>query len=112
MTLIKGAAENSIIIPAVDGIPALFYGIYFGWGESFQPGFGSEGNVTVDIDLATGDLTIAPQYFGQTLPGPYDYYIYGSGTYNGPVMTLTYSMNFDDTYSDDYVVYTTVFTKQ
>jgi len=109
---VKGTEENTIIIPAVDGIPALFYGIYSGWGESFQPGFGNEGNAIVEVDLATGDLTIAPNYWGQTLPGPYDYFLYGSGYYNGPVMTLTYSLNFDDTYSDDYVVYTTVFTKQ
>ncbi|MBN2762037.1 MAG: hypothetical protein JXR41_03015 [Bacteroidales bacterium] len=109
----KGDAENSIVINTdANGVPGLFYGIYAGWGEAFQPGFGNEGNAVVDVDLATGDLTIAPQYWGQTLPGPYDYFLYGSGYYNGPVMTLTYSMNFDDTYSDDYYVYTTVFTKQ
>jgi len=35
---IKGAADNSIIIPATAGIPALFGGIYSSWGEAFQPG--------------------------------------------------------------------------
>lgn len=107
----KGATDNSLIIKAVDGIPGLFGGIYTSWGEAFQAGFGNDGNVLVDVDLNTGDLTIEPQYFGQTLPGPWDYFIYGSGYYNGPTMNLTYSLNFDDTYSDDYEVYTTVFTK-
>lgn len=109
--VVKGDTENSIVIKAEAGIPGLFGGVYTSWGESFQPDFGNEGDVIAVIDLNTGDVTIEGQYFGQTLPGPYDYYIYGAGTYNGYMMKLTYSMNFDDTFSDDYAVYTTVFTK-
>ena len=83
-------------------------GIYDGlftlaWGEVFQPGFGNEGLVKISLN-SDGTVNMPGQYMGQTLPGPYDYWINGSGTYNicEKTITLTFALQFDDTYTSNY----------
>lgn len=83
-------------------------GIYDGlftlaWGETFQAGFGNEGLVKISLN-SDGTVNMPGQYMGQTLPGPYDYWINGSGTYNicEKTITLTFALQFSDTLTNDY----------
>ena len=84
------------------------YGVYSElfnnfWGEVFQPGFGNEGIVLM-IDNGDGTVTIPCQYMGQTLPGPWDYWIGGSGTYSAcdETLNLSYGLQWDDTCTTNY----------
>ena len=103
-TMTVGDNPNELL---VEGI---YYGLFNYWGEAFQPGFGNEGLVTITLN-ADGSVTFPDQYVGQTLPGPYDYYYNGSGSYSlcDKTITLSFAMQFDDTYSDDYQPATIVF---
>ncbi len=99
-----GMGENELIVEGVYGdLFALF------WGETFQPGFGNEGLVTIVLN-EDGSVTIPEQYMGQTLPGPYDYWINGNGSFNlcEKTITLSFALQFDDTFSDDYQASTVV----
>lgn len=87
---------KTIILKAVDGIPALYPSIFTAWGEIFQPGFGNEGDIKVLINLDNGGVTIPYQYWGQTLPGPWTYYISGDGLWEGFGKTMTIVTGFDD----------------
>lgn len=62
-------------------VSGIYYGLFDYWGEEFQTGFGNEGLVKIYLN-SDGTVTLPNQYAGQTLPGPYDYYYNGSGTYN------------------------------
>jgi hypothetical protein len=103
-TISKGTDENTIVFPVDAGLPSLMKWLFEGWGETFQAGFGNEGRVIMQLDLLTGAVTIDCQYWGQTLPGPYDYWIDGSGTWEGfnQSMTFNYGMHWDDACDTDY----------
>lgn len=109
-----GAEENTIVFSATDGIPALMGPLFTGWGETFQPGFGNEGNIIITLDLSTGGVNILGQYFGQTLPGPWDYWFSGTGSWEGinRTMTIDYGLHWDDTYSTFYNASTVTLSKQ
>jgi hypothetical protein len=82
-----------------DKYPGLLQSVYKGWGETFQPGFGLEG--AIDLTLGMGDGTISlntGEYWGRTLPGPYDYWYVGSGNWDGCTSTITlhFEMHWDD----------------
>jgi len=106
--------STTITFPVDNGIPSLMSALFEGWGEAFQANFGNEGRVIMQIDTLTGAVTIGAQYWGQTLPGPYDYWILGSGTWEGfnKSMTFDYGMHWDESYSDDYNHSTMTITKQ
>jgi hypothetical protein len=99
--------EDISVAAGTDG-ELIITGIYDGlftlaWGEVFQPGFGNEGLVKISLN-SDGTVNMPGQYMGQTLPGPYDYWINGSGTYNicEKTITLTFALQFDDTYTSNY----------
>lgn len=96
VTFVKGTG-NVIIAKASGGIPAFLSKVFTGWGEVFQPGFGNEGDIKLQIDLLTGVITIPLEYWGQTLPGPYDYDQNGSGFWSGcgAASTLSFDMLMD-----------------
>ncbi len=87
--------DNVIRVKAVpDGDvfhPPFLSKVYEGWGETFQKGHGNEGDVLLHIGLLDGSITIEHDYWGQTLPGPYDYWTGGGGTWSG----CTGMMNID-----------------
>ncbi|MBS0010972.1 MAG: hypothetical protein KFF49_06160 [Bacteroidales bacterium] len=92
VTFVAGTEDNEIVVEAdADGYPAFLSEVFKGWGETFQPGFGPEGAITIVINL-NGTLSIGFDYWGQTLPGPYDYWYFGSGNWSG---CGTPSMDFD-----------------
>ena len=66
-----------------DYLPPFLSKVYEGWGERFQTGFGLEGDVLLHIGLLDGSVVIDNDYWGQTLPGPYDYWTGGDGTWSG-----------------------------
>jgi len=91
---------SSWMIEATDNpneylISGFFKDLFTEWGEVFQEGFGYEGKVLM-IDNGDGTVTIPCQYMGQTLPGPWDYSMSGTGTYSSCDKTLTISSAFDD----------------
>ena len=65
------------------------------WGESWQTGFGNEGKVLM-IDNGDGTVTIPCQYVGQTLPGPWDYSMNGSGVYSACDKSLSLTIYLSD----------------
>lgn len=96
MTL--GDEENELI---VEGI---YEGLFtLAWGEVFQPGFGNEGLVSMFMS-EDNSIVIPEQYMGQTLPGPYDYWMAGDGSYDpcANAITLSFALYFDDTYAGPY----------
>ncbi len=114
-SITKGADENTIVIPCINGTPSLMGPLFQGWGELFQGGFGQEGRVILELDLNSGAVTISCQYWGQTLPGPYDYWILGEGTWEGinQSMTFGYGIQWDDACDGDGYNYSSMtITKQ
>lgn len=114
-TFTEGTETNTVVIPAGQ----LFNGtLVDSWGEHWVSGFGNEGSVNVELNLNNGYVTIPGQFWGRSDTdagdGPWDYYIIGEGSWEGfnETMTITYHFNFDESQSDDYLVYTTVLTKQ
>lgn len=115
ITFTAGTAPNTIIFPVnADGIPALMSGLFISWGEAFQAGIPPAGNLTATIDLNSGAVTIDCQYFGQTLPGPWDYWFSGEGTWEGfnKSMTISYGLQWDETCSTNYNPSSITLTKQ
>lgn len=92
VTFVAGDEDNEIVAEATGGIPAFLGGIFTGWGETFQPGFGPEGDITIIVN-ENGSLSIPFTYWGQTLPGPWDYWYFGSGLWSG--CGAAPSMEFD-----------------
>ena len=95
VTFVAGAGADEIVLEAVDGIPIILGGVFTGWGEVFQPGFGLEGDIILIVN-ANGTISISLDWWGQTLPGPYDYDYTGEGTWSGcgdaPSMNFTVHM--------------------
>ena len=108
--LTAGATMTAGTEPGELIVSGIYYGLFDYWGEEFQTGFGNEGLVKIYLN-SDGTVTLPNQYAGQTLPGPYDYYYNGSGTYNvcEKTITLSFAMQFDQSYSDDYQASTIVF---
>lgn len=96
VTFIAGAGPNDILVEAIDGIPGFFSFVFTGWGETFQAGFGPEGDIFLVIN-ANGSLSLGLEYWGQTLPGPYDYWYFGEGNWDGcgDAPTMSFSFNLD-----------------
>lgn len=92
--------ETTIAIETdADGYPGLLQSVYKGWGETFQPGFGLEGAIHVTVGTGDGTLSLnTGEYWGQTLPGPYDYWYVGSGNWDGCTssISLSFEMHWDD----------------
>lgn len=95
ITLTISKVDNSTIAIETDaeGYPGLLQSVYKGWGETFQPGFGLEGAIHVTVGGAGGLTLNTGEYWGQTLPGPYDYWYSGSGNWDGCTSTIT--LDFD-----------------
>ena len=92
---------NSVVFPANDsGDPWFMTSTFAGWTEKFQAGFGNEGDIMATF-ADNGAVTIPEQYWGRTLPGPYDYWVRGSGTFDQCTMTVTITSLFVS-YYDDY----------
>ncbi len=113
ITMVDAGDGKLKMVSSEVGLPPVMSWIFIGWGERFQPGFANQGNIIIVPNLNSGGVTIPDQYWGQTLPGPYDYWINGSGNWEGinQTMTINYAMDFDDSYSDDYKPCTMVLTK-
>lgn len=98
VTFVAGAAANEIVAEATAGIPAFMAGVFTGWGESFQATFGPEGDISIFIN-ANGSVSIPWTYWGQTLPGPYDYWYWGNGDLTwsgcGAAPTMVFKVNLD-----------------
>lgn len=93
-----GVGENELMI---SGIYDRLWNVF--WGETFQPGFGNEGFVSMILS-PDNSIDIPSQYMGQTEPGPWDYWMKGSGTYDPCTLsiTLSYDLYFDDTTSGSW----------
>ncbi len=97
VTFEKGAG-NVIIAKASGGIPAFLSQVFTGWGESFQAGYGNEGDILLFIGLLDGSVSGTGEYWGQTLPGPYDYWQVVGGNWNGcgaaPHLSVSYGLDW------------------
>lgn len=95
---------GSIIFAATDGIPEYWDFVFENWGEVFQAGYGLEGDVIVDFNLNTGSVGSGCVYWGQTLPGPWDYWVSSNGSWDGITETIDFTLGFqfDDTCTDDW----------
>ncbi|TFH39691.1 MAG: hypothetical protein E4G95_00405 [Bacteroidia bacterium] len=98
ITFIAGSAANEIVAKATAGIPAFLGGVFTGWGEVFQADYEPVGDISIFVN-ANGSLSIPWTYWGQTLPGPYDYWYWGNGTMVwsgcGAAPTLRFDINLD-----------------
>lgn len=98
VTFEKGTG-NVIIARANAGIPAFLSQVYIGWGETFQDGYGFEGDVYMTMGLLDGSISgTGDNYWGQTLPGPYDYWQVVVGNWNGcgaaPHMSISFGLDW------------------
>ena len=99
--VIEKENETTIRAKAVSGHPPFLQAVYAGWGETFQPGHGLEGDVLINVGLNDGSLSLdLGTYWGQTLPGPYDYWYSGDGGWDGCKTELT--VNFNMHWSQDF----------
>lgn len=94
--VVAGAVENQLLLKAVGRVPALYHSLFTGWGEDFQVGIGQEADIFVDVNLDNGGLSVLNQYFGQTEPGPWDYYLDGSGLWDGFTKSMTLTITVGD----------------
>ena len=100
--VVAGTAANQIVVKAdAAGIPTLLGQVFIDWGENFQAGanFAPNGDITLTLNLTNGTVQIPFTYWGQTVPGPWDYWYFGTGTWDGcgatPKLTLTVSLDYD-----------------
>lgn len=112
LTAVAGPTATSITFMPSGGLPAIQAPIFIGWGELFQDGHAPNGAITFELNLNTGGISFA-HYWGQTLPGPYDYWISGEGLWSGVdrSINLTCWMQWDDSYSYTYNETVLVLTK-
>lgn len=106
VTFIAGAEDNEIVAEAdASGFPAFMSEVFIGWGETFQPGFGPEGDITIVVN-ENGSLSMGLDYWGQTLPGPWDYWYFGSGLWSGcgaaPSMEFDFNLDWDGSETAQY----------
>lgn len=74
-------------------LPPFMQSVFKVWGERFVAGKGNEGDVLLHMDLASGKLYIENDFWGQTLPGPYNYWTGGDGTWSGCDTTMVIHFN-------------------
>lgn len=100
LTAVAGPTATSITFMPIDGLPAIQSPIFISWGELFQTGFAPDGAITFELNLNTGGVSFK-HYWGQTLPGPYDYWINGEGLWSGvdKSMNVTCWMQYSDAYT-------------
>ena len=93
--------ETTIRAKAIGGVPPFLQGVYNGWGETFQADFGLDGDVLISVGLENGALSLTTgEYWGQTLPGPYDYWYSGNGSWDGCSESLV--VDFQMYWSTDF----------
>ncbi len=93
--------ETGLLIKAIDDpntdggeyLPQILKDVYTGWGERFQKNKGDEGNVYLNVGLLNGNITVKDAHWGQTLPGPYDYWCDGGGSWSGCTNNLSFTFN-------------------
>ena len=106
VTTIRGAGADEIVLEAsAEAYPQLLSNVFIGWGETFQPGFGNEGDIILHLNELNGAITIELDYWGQTLPGPYDYWTTGGGSWSGcggTTMTINFGLDWDETGTAQY----------
>lgn len=99
VTLVKGAGADEIRIKGSAGMPGLMSKVFIDWGEAFQAGIAPAGDVILRVNVDNGVVSIPFTYWGQTLPGPYDYWHFGAGNWSGcgakPTITLTIKLDYD-----------------
>lgn len=83
VTIARGSGNDDIVIQPAGGAPGLLGQVFIDWEEEFQDAFPPAGAITLKINLNNGVVTIPFDYWGQTLPGPWDYWYFGSGTWDG-----------------------------
>lgn len=101
---IEAVDETSVLAKADAGNPPFLRQVYEGWGELFQTGFGMDGNVLLHIGLSDGTVSLDKgTYWGQTLPGPWDYWYAGSGKWSGcdGYIEVNFEMHWDTDDFDD-----------
>lgn len=116
-TTAAGATADELVFEVdAGGLPAFYESVYLGWGEYFIAGHGNDGNVYGTMNMTTGDITIATQYWGATNWGvlydpPYKYHISGEGFWGG---NLSFYLKYKFRGDDEGVWYTwdAIFTKQ
>lgn len=105
VTFIAGDAADEIKVEATAGTPAFMSEVFLGWGETFQAGFGLEGDIVITIN-ENGSLSMGLDYWGQTLPGPWDYWYFGSGLWSGcgaaPSMDFDFNLDWDGSQTAQY----------
>jgi hypothetical protein len=116
VSIILGTGTNNLILQVNAGLPGLLGGVFDGWGEAFQTSVEPQGNITMNVNLDNGVVTIPFAYWGQTLPGPYDYWVFGDGTWSGcgakPTITInSVNLDWDETETAQYTN-AAVLTKQ
>lgn len=98
--VVAGAGANEIIVKVdAAGIPALLGQVFIDWGENFQATVEPFGDITLNINLTNGTVQVPFTYWGQTVPGPWDYWYFGAGTWDGcgatPKITLDLNLDYD-----------------
>ncbi len=98
--VVAGTGANEIIVKVgAAGIPSLLGQVFIDWEEAFQASVEPYGDITLSLNLANGTVQIPFTYWGQTLPGPWDYWYFGAGTWDGcsatPKLTLTVNLDYD-----------------
>jgi len=84
------------------GMPVFCRATWVDWTEVFQPGFGNEGDVIFELDPVNGEITSETTYWGQTLPGPWDYDSTAEGEYIACDNKLEISLMVDDGWLNCY----------
>lgn len=105
VTFVAGPNDNEIVAEATAGIPAFMSDVFLGWGETFQPGYGMEGDIVLIVN-ENGSISKRVDYWGQTLPGPWDYWSFSEGLWSGcgtaPSMDFDFSLDWDGSGSPGY----------
>jgi hypothetical protein len=98
VNFIRGEGENEFLIKSEGGLPIFLSEPFREWGELFQESVPPVGDILFTVDTTNKIIEFPWAYWGQTLPGPWDYWYLGSGTINGcPTMTsitMIFSMDW------------------
>ena len=92
---IEKVDDVTFVVKTNSGVPIFCQATWADWGEVFQSGFGNEGDVYFTVD-ESGNLTSEETYWGETLPGPWDYLSTASGRYFACDNTMQISFIMDD----------------
>lgn len=112
--IVKGD-ENTIVLKSPSaGVPAVMRPLFTGWGETFDAGEGAAGDAIISLNLLTGAANFECHYLGSTEGGVWNYWVYGSGTWNGFTETITieFALDFDGGCDRNYNASTLILTKE